>query len=111
MDSAVESIDEAAALAQDADIVIAVVGDCLCQNGEAKDRANLELSGRQNELVARLKETGKPVITVLVNGKPLCIGEVVRHSDAVIESFNMWRREASTISVTDFLSQLMNTRI
>jgi glucosidase (fragment) len=88
MDSAVESIDEAAALAQDADIVIAVVGDCLCQNGEAKDRANLELSGRQNELVARLKETGKPVITVLVNGKPLCIGEVVRHSDAVIESFN-----------------------
>lgn len=88
MDSAVESIDEAAALAQDADVIIAVVGDCLCQNGEAKDRANLELSGRQNELVARLKETGKPVVTVLVNGKPLCIGEVARHSDAVIESFN-----------------------
>lgn len=88
MDSAVESIDEAAALAQDADVIIAVVGDCLCQNGETKDRANLELSGRQNELVARLKETGKPVVTVLVNGKPLCIGEVARHSDAVIESFN-----------------------
>lgn len=88
MDSAVESIDEAASMAQDADIIIAVVGDCLCQNGEAKDRANLELSGRQNELVARLKETGKPVVTVLVNGKPLCIGEVARHSDAVIESFN-----------------------
>ena len=88
MDSAVESIDEAASMAQDADVIIAVVGDCLCQNGEAKDRANLELSGRQNELVARLKETGKPVVTVLVNGKPLCIGEVARHSDAVIESFN-----------------------
>lgn len=88
MDSAVESIDEAASMAQDADIIIAVVGDCLCQNGEAKDRANLELSGRQNELVARLKATGKPVVTVLVNGKPLCIGEVARHSDAVIESFN-----------------------
>ena len=87
MDS-VESIDEAASMAQDADVIIAVVGDCLCQNGEAKDRANLELSGRQNELVARLKETGKPVVTVLVNGKPLCIGEVARHSDAVIESFN-----------------------
>ena len=88
MDSAVESIVEAASMAQDADVIIAVVGDCLCQNGEAKDRANLELSGRQNELVARLKETGKPVVTVLVNGKPLCIGEVARHSDAVIESFN-----------------------
>lgn len=88
MDSAVESIDEAASMAQDADVIIAVVGDCLCQNGEAKDRANLELSGIQNELVARLKETGKPVVTVLVNGKPLCIGEVARHSDAVIESFN-----------------------
>ena len=81
-------LNEAVSLAESADIVIAVIGDCLKQNGENKDRANLELSGRQNELMRLLKQTGKPVITVLVNGKPLCIGEAVKNSDAVIEAFN-----------------------
>ena len=81
-------LSEAVSLAKSADIVIAVIGDCLKQNGENKDRANLELSGRQNELMHLLKQTGKPVITVLVNGKPLCIGEAVKNSNAVIESFN-----------------------
>ena len=81
-------MEEAIALAKTADIVVCAIGDCLKQNGEYRDRANLELSGRQNELVRRLKETGTPVITVLVNGKPLCIGDAVKHSDAVIEMFN-----------------------
>ena len=81
-------MEEAISIAKDADVVIAVLGNCLKQNGETKDRANLELSGRQNELVCRLKDTGKPIVTVLVNGKPLCIGEVVKCSDAVIEMFN-----------------------
>ena len=79
---------EALALAESADIVIVAIGDCLKQNGEARDRANLELSGRQNELVRRLKALGKPIVTVLVNGKPLCIAEAVKNSDAVIEMFN-----------------------
>ncbi|MBQ3490306.1 MAG: glycoside hydrolase family 3 C-terminal domain-containing protein [Clostridia bacterium] len=81
-------LEEAVALAESADIIIAVIGDCLKQNGEGRDRANLELSGRQNELMYLLKKTGKPVITVLVNGKPLCIGEAVKNSNAVIETFN-----------------------
>ncbi len=81
-------MEEAIELAKGADVVICVLGDCLKQNGESRDRANLELSSRQNELVRRLHETGKPVVTVLVNGKPLCIGEAVKHSDAVVEAFN-----------------------
>ena len=81
-------MEEAIDAAKSADVVVCVIGDCLKQNGEYRDRANLELSGRQNELVSRLKETGAPVVTVLVNGKPLCIGEAVKHSDAVIEMFN-----------------------
>lgn len=81
-------MEEAIAFAKESDIVIVAIGDCLKQNGECRDRANLELSGRQNELVRRMKETGKPIVTVLVNGKPLCIAEAVKHSDAVIEMFN-----------------------
>ena len=81
-------MEEAVALAETSDIVIVAIGDCLKQNGESRDRANLELSGRQNELVRRLKAIGKPIITVLVNGKPLCIAEAVKNSDAVVEMFN-----------------------
>ncbi len=81
-------MEEAITLAKDSDIVIAVIGDVFAQNGEIKDRAILELTGRQNELIRKLKATGKPVITVLVNGKPLCLGDVIENSDALIETFN-----------------------
>jgi len=81
-------MEEAIALAKESDVVIVAIGDCLKQNGECRDRANLELSGRQNELVRRLKETGKTIVTVFINGKPLCIAEAVKNSDAVIEMFN-----------------------
>ncbi len=81
-------MEEAISLANESDVVIAVVGDVVAQNGEMKDRARLEISGRQAELLEKLKATGKPVITVLINGKPLCLGDIPANSDALIEMFN-----------------------
>ncbi len=83
-----EMMEEAIALASESDVVIAVIGDVVAQNGEYKDRADLDISGRQAELIRRLKATGKPVITVLVSGKPLCLLDVPENSDALIEMFN-----------------------
>ncbi len=83
-----EMMDEALALAAENDLIIAVVGDVTSQYGETKDRANLDISGRQAELIRRLKATGKPVVTVLINGKPLCLLDVPENSDALIEAFN-----------------------
>ena len=65
-----------------------VVGDCLAQNGEFKDRANLDLSGAQLDLLKALKECGKPLVVVLINGKPLTVPWVKENADAVIETFN-----------------------
>lgn len=79
---------EALEVASQADIIVAVLGDDLSQNGEGKDRANLVLSGRQNELLRRVKELNKPVICVLVNGKPLVLNEAEKYSNAIIETFN-----------------------
>lgn len=64
-------MDAALEAARRSDVSIIVIGDVLSQNGEKKDRADLALSGRQNELVRRVKALGKRVIVVLVNGKPL----------------------------------------
>lgn len=81
-------IDGAVITAQKADAIVCVIGDCLAQNGEYRDRANLELSGYQTELVRRLVGTQKPVIAVLANCKPLCISYLKENCAAIIEMFS-----------------------
>ena len=83
-----DDLEAAIKAASDADAIIYVVGDMIDQFGEFKDRANLDLSGRQTELFYSLKATGKPVCTVLVASKPLCLGAVAEQADAVICGFN-----------------------
>ena len=84
--------DEAVRIAQQADVVIVVVGDksgvtadCTC--GESCDRADLGLPGVQEELVRAIAATGKPVVVVLVNGRPLAIPWMAEHIPAVVEAW------------------------
>lgn len=92
LDPAVHSIPRARKLASKADLVILCVGDTLILNGEAHDRADLALTGAQDELAREVGSVcarrGVPLVSVLVNGKPLEFGEVAEVSDAVLEAFN-----------------------
>lgn len=88
MDENVQDIDGAVSVANNADVIVAVVGDCRTQNGETRDRANLDLSGAQTDLLKALKKCGKPLIVILVNGKPLSVPWVKQNADAVLETFN-----------------------
>ena len=83
-----EDICGAAECAADSDVVVAVVGDCLRQNGEYKDRADLSLSGSQQRLLESLKVCGKPLIVVLVSSKPLAIPWAAENADALLAAFN-----------------------
>ena len=83
-----DDLDAAVHAAEGADAVILAVGDTVALHGEYKDRANLNLSGRQAELFERLKALGKPVCTVLIASKPLCLGAAAEQADAVICAFN-----------------------
>ena len=91
-------MNEALAVAAKSDVCIIAIGDVLSQNGESKDRANLVFSGRQIELVKRVKALGKKVIVVLINGKPLELGEVEPHADAIVEAFNGGDRSGLAIA-------------
>ncbi len=82
------SIAAAVAAAQAADVVVVVVGDHLMFIGETKSTATLELQGGQIALLDALEKTGKPVIVVLVNSKPLVLPPSVKRAAAVIELFN-----------------------
>lgn len=83
-----DDIPGAVTAAKDSDAIILVVGDMIDQHGEYKDRANLELSGRQMELYRALRALGIPMTVVLVSSKPLCIPEIDATADAVICAFN-----------------------
>jgi beta-glucosidase len=74
----------AVAAARAADVVVAVVGEGAGMSGEAHSRAHLGLPGRQQELIDALAATGKPLIVVLVCGRPLVVPELVAQADALL---------------------------
>jgi beta-glucosidase len=78
----------AVAAAQSSDVIVAVVGDHLDFIGEEKSTATLELQGGQTVLLQALANTGKPMIVVLVNSKPLVLPASVRKAAAILEGFN-----------------------
>ncbi len=83
-----EHIAAAVKLARQADVAIVVVGDDISLNGECRDRANLDLSGGQQQLLEAVHATGTPLVVVLINGKPLSIPWVVEHARAILEAWN-----------------------
>ncbi|NLF79286.1 MAG: beta-glucosidase [Chloroflexi bacterium] len=88
VDDDLSGIPAAVAAAQAADIVVAVVGDHLEFIGEVRSTATLELQGGQIALLEALAQTGKPLVVVLVNSKPLVLPPAARRAAAIIELFN-----------------------
>lgn len=82
------NLNAAVLAAQGRDAIVLVVGDMIHQTGEAKDRADLALTGEQMALFERLRALNKPLITVLVSSKPLCIEAIAEETDALIAAFN-----------------------
>lgn len=80
-------IAEAVTQAKNADVVIAVVGETNDQNGEARSRSELGLPGAQQALVQQLLAAGKPVVVVLMNGRPLTLGELQERAPAIVEAW------------------------
>jgi beta-glucosidase len=98
LDSDLSEIDAAAQLAAGADVAVVVVGDTIEQIGEECDRSDLDLGLGQQSLLEAVKETGTPLVVVLVNSKPLCIPWVAEHADAVLETFNPGMRGGEAIA-------------
>lgn len=80
-------IAKAVEKAKSSDVVIAVVGEDEKRTGESKSRTGLDLPGRQLKLLQALKETGKPIVMVLINGQPLTINWENRYIPAILEAW------------------------
>jgi beta-glucosidase len=80
-------IAEAVAVARTSDVVILSVGESRDMSGEASCRTMLDLPGRQLDLVQAVYATGKPVVLVLTNGRPLTITWEAAHIPAIVEGW------------------------
>ncbi len=73
--------------ARSADLVVMVLGETDLMAGEAASRASLDLPGRQEELLKAVAALGKPVVLVLLNGRPLSVNWAAENIPAILEAW------------------------
>ena len=78
------AFDDAVAIAASSDVAVLFLGEESILSGEAHSRADISLPGEQAELVRRIRATGKPVIAVILAGRPLTLTNIVDHVDAIL---------------------------
>lgn len=86
-EAAEAAFQTAVATARDADLVIMVLGEKADMSGEFASRSTLDLPGRQEELLQTIAALGKPVVLVLLNGRPLSIPWAAEHIPAILEAW------------------------
>ncbi|MDK6028606.1 glycoside hydrolase family 3 N-terminal domain-containing protein [Ignisphaera sp. 4213-co] len=94
--------EEALRIAREADVIVAVMGEksgldptwfglkqeiVQHTSGEGVDRSDLRLPGVQEDLIKELHKVGKPIVLVLINGRPLAITEILPYVNAVVEAW------------------------
>jgi len=99
-------IDSAVGTVKNADAAVVVLGENPDIVGENKDRAHLGLDDRQLGLIEAVCATGKPVIVLLSNGRPLCIDWVAGHVPAIVETW--FSGEQAGLAIADVLLGRVN---
>lgn len=100
-------IAEAVAVARDADVIVLAIGENEQTSREAwsrvhmGDRTSLELFGQQNDLVRAMLATGKPVVAVLVNGRPVAASAVIDDLPTVVETW--WLGQEGGTAIAEML--------
>lgn len=88
----------AIAAAKKSDAVVLVIGGSRRTGGEGVDRSSLDLFGVQNELVEAIHKTGKPVIVVLINGRPLTINYIAENIPSILETWYLGMHSGDAIA-------------
>lgn len=103
-DENLRRIAEAVEIAKGADTIVLFIGDTEKTSregwaaGHLGDRTSLDLVGEQNELFAALKALGKPVVAVLVNGRPPSYPTIAAEADAILETWYAGEQQGTAIA-------------
>ncbi|MGA5274247.1 glycoside hydrolase family 3 N-terminal domain-containing protein [Streptomyces cellulosae] len=110
-DGDLSGLDEAVRAAREADVTLVALGDRAGlfgrgTSGEGCDAETLDLPGAQQQLLDALLDTGTPVVTVLLAGRPYALGRAVTESAAIVQSF--FPGEEGTHAIAGVLSGRVN---
>lgn len=87
---------------EDGDVIVAVVGELVSMTGEASSKANIELPGEQRKMLEMLLASGKPVVTVLMNGRPLALGWEAEHLPVIVEAWHLGIQMGNAVAAVLF---------
>lgn len=90
--------NEAISAAKKADLVVLGIGEAFWMSGEAASRTDISLPGVQEELAAAIHATGKPIVAVLMNGRPLTIGSLQENVTALLETWYLGTKTGDAIA-------------
>ncbi len=107
LDADTSGFDEAVKIAEQADVVLLVLGDRsgmtpFCTSGETRDSADLLLPGVQCQLAKAILETGKDVVVVLINGRPFAMPWIAENANAILEAWLPGEEGGSAVAETLF---------
>ena len=95
-------IKKAVEMAATVDVIVAVMGETENQFGESRSRTNLDLTGRQLDLLYALYATKKPIVVVLINGQPLTINWPTKYIPSILEAWCPGAEGGNAIAETLF---------
>lgn len=90
--------DKAIELAEKSQVVILVVGEAKYMSGEAASKTNIGLPGYQKKLIKKIHKTGKPLVVVLMNGRPITLNWVANNVDAILETWFLGDQTGNAIA-------------
>ena len=93
-----ELLAEALTVAAASDVIVAVVGEASEMSGEAASRSNLDIPASQQKLIEALAKTGKPLVLVLMNGRPLTIPNELKWATAVLDVWHAGTEAGNAIA-------------
>ncbi|RPF72823.1 beta-glucosidase [Aurantiacibacter spongiae] len=91
-------IPAAVAAAEDADVVLLAIGEDFDFSGEARSRSDIGLPGAQSRLVDAIRATGKPIVAILMNGRPLALETTLEGIPAVLETWFLGNESGPAIA-------------
>ena len=97
-DSSKNGFATAVGVAKKADVAILVLGEAVTMSGEAYSRSRIDLPGVQQELAEAICAAGKPVIVVLMNGRPLAVPWIAEHATALVEAWFLGVQSGNAIA-------------
>jgi len=100
-DTSRAGFDEAYKTAMQADVVVMAMGERFDMTGEAKSRSNIHLPGVQEDLIKAIMATGKPVVVLLMAGRPMVFNWTADHVPAIL--YTWWLGNQAGNAITDVL--------